>query len=97
MPQTTIQISVPKAVADFLSQMSEKDRTALLLYPYVKNGTLSHGRAAEMLGMHKLDLIQLYNDSNLPYLELSAAEVKSDIENCMAAVHAAQEREAKRA
>ena len=29
----------------------------MLVYPYIKRGVMSHGKAAEMLGLHKIDLI----------------------------------------
>ena len=34
-------------------------RNALLLYPMIWEGKMSHGRAAEILGVKKLDLIDL--------------------------------------
>ena len=35
-------------------------RNAMLVYPYIKSGVMSHGKAAEMLGLHKIGLIILY-------------------------------------
>ena len=32
-------------------------RNAMLVYPYIKRGVISHGKAAEMLGINKIDLI----------------------------------------
>ena len=29
-------------------------RNAMLVYPYIKSGVMSHGKAAEMLGLHKI-------------------------------------------
>ena len=40
---------------------------ALLLYPYIENLTISYGRAAEILGMSKLDLIVLYGNLGISY------------------------------
>ena len=35
-------------------------RNAMLVYPFIKSGVMSHGKAAEMLGLHKIGLIILY-------------------------------------
>lgn len=32
----------------------------MLVYPYIKNGVISHGKAVEMLRLHKIDLITFY-------------------------------------
>ena len=60
----------------------ERERTirnAMLIYPYIQNGTISHGRAAEILGVHKMDLIEFYNSMGIPYLDLSREELLEDI------------------
>ena len=55
-------------------------RNAMLVYPYIKNGVISHGRAAEMLGIFKIDLIMLYGKLGLPYFDESEEEFESDLE-----------------
>lgn len=47
----------------------------MLVYPYIKSGVMSHGKAAEMLGLHKIDLITLYGKLGLPYFD-ETEEVK---------------------
>ncbi|MCM1125829.1 MAG: hypothetical protein NC429_05100, partial [Lachnospiraceae bacterium] len=51
-----VNITVPTEMVSYVT-MEDKDmelqRNALLLYPYIKNLTISHGRAAEMLGISK--------------------------------------------
>ena len=66
------------------SEIDFKQR-ALLLYPFIQNNTLSHGRAAEILGISKWALIQLYASMGIPYIDMDEAELKNDIENAMAA------------
>ena len=39
---------------------TELTRNALLLYPYILNQTISHGGAAEILGIKKAELIDNY-------------------------------------
>ena len=54
----TITINVPIGMSRYLvaaDPESELRRNALLLYPYIYNQTISHGRAAEILGVSKSD------------------------------------------
>lgn len=58
---------------------TELELNALMLYPYIKNLTISHGRAAEILGISKWELIQLYDQIGLAYLDQDISEVESDV------------------
>lgn len=53
---------------------------ALLMFPQIKNGTLSHGKVAELLGVNKFDLISWYDDLGLPYFDVTPEEVEEDVE-----------------
>lgn len=55
-------------------------RNVLLLYPYIHNCTISHGKAAEILGMEKYDLIELYDSLGLAYLSMDIKEVEAEVE-----------------
>ena len=64
-------IKVPVQMAAYLqpeTNQEELQRNAMIMYPYVKSGMLSHGRVAQILGIKKWDLIELYNSFGLPYL-----------------------------
>ena len=64
-------INVPEQMLAFLQPETEQEellRNAMIMFPYIKNGEISHGRAAEILGMKKWDLIELYNHLGFPYL-----------------------------
>jgi hypothetical protein len=77
-----MKIKVPKEMTMYLSvddQQTELERNAMILYPYIKNLTISHGRAAEILGINKLDLIALYSDMGLAYLDMSMEEIEEDV------------------
>ncbi len=52
----------------------------MLLYPYIKNETISHGRAAEILGIRKNDLIEIYDSMGLPYLGQDISEVEEEVD-----------------
>ena len=58
----SVTIKVPVGMSKYLVTMNpetELTRNALLLYPYILNQTISHGRAAEILGIRKSELIKL--------------------------------------
>ena len=56
------------------------ERNALLLYPYIQNLTISHGRAAEILHISKWKLIELYDKLGFPYLDQDPEEVEKELE-----------------
>ena len=60
-------------------------KRALLIYPFIQNGTISHGKAAEILGISKWSLIQLYGSLGIPYIDMSEEELQEDIKNAMVA------------
>ncbi len=82
MRTVSIQMSVPEAMAPYLADMSEElsfERDAMLLYPFIQNLTISHGRAAEILGVHKTDLIEFYDSIGIPYLNQSEEDLMEDL------------------
>ena len=82
MEMREFNITIPKEMSNFLTideDRSELERNAMMLYPYIKNLTISHGRAAEILGITKWELIALYNNLGLAYLDQDVLEVISDI------------------
>lgn len=87
MEYATIQLTVPKEMQIFFTDnyAFEADevlrRNALLLYPYVHNNIISHGRAAEILGIKKLDLIDLYDAMGFSYFDMDISEVIKNIQN----------------
>ena len=51
----------------------------ILLYPYIYNQTISHGRAAEILGVSKSDLITIYDKLGYSYYDLIQDDLEEDI------------------
>ena len=83
MDMTTVPLRVPETIVPFLNNLNHDDSIkicAMLLYPFIQDLTISHGRAAELLGMHKRDLIELYNSMGLPYLNLSKEDLMEELE-----------------
>lgn len=77
-----IKIKVPKEMIVYLNVSDEKseiERNAMILYPYIKNLTISHGKAAEILGISKLELIELYGEKGLAYIDMDMDEIESDL------------------
>lgn len=69
---TDVKIKVPIGMRNYIDledEHAELQRNALMLYPAIKNLTISHGRAAEILGINKLDLIQLYAELGISYFD----------------------------
>ena len=82
MELITATIQIPKEMLPYVDVADQKrllERNAMMLYPMIRNQIISHGRAAEILGIHKLDLIEFYNSVGLPYLNQSREELLEDI------------------
>ena len=78
-----VNIMVPEEMAPYIDnedQTSTFERNAMILYPLIQNLKISHGRAAELLGVHKFDLIKFYNKMGMPYLNQSATDLDKEIE-----------------
>ena len=70
-------------MADYLKpsdQVTELERNALLLYPYVLKQSISHGRAADILGIRKNELIDIYDRFGFSYLDLTMDDLDEELE-----------------
>ena len=79
-----VSIKAPTGMKMYLrpkNQRAEMERNALLLYPYINDKTISHGKAAEILGISKYDLIELYNNIGLAYLSMDISEIEDEVSN----------------
>ena len=82
MRTVNVQITVPEDMSTYLNNADyeqEFERNAMLLYQFIRNLTISHGRAAEILGVHKTDLIEFYNSMGIPYLNQSEEALMEDL------------------
>ena len=82
MTMKQIEINVPEAVVPYANVEGERAvllRNAMLLYPYIKNDTISHGKAAEMLGIPKMELIELYGSLGIAYFDMTEEELAEDL------------------
>lgn len=77
-----VQIDVPEALLPYVQPKDEQGellRNAMMIYPFIKNETISYGRAAEILGVHKLDLIELYGRLGVPYFNQTKEELEEEL------------------
>lgn len=78
-----VNIKVPVEMAVYLEpsgQVTELERNAMLLYPYILKQAISHGRAAEILGIRKNDLIDIYDKMGFSYLDLTIDDLDAELE-----------------
>jgi len=78
-----VTIRVPVGMSKYLNFISpemELIRNALLLYPYILNQTISHGGAAEILGIRKSELIDIYDELGYSYLDMTMNELDLELE-----------------
>ncbi len=79
----SVTIRVPIGMSKYLKSMNseaELARNALLLYPYILNQTISHGGAAEILGIRKSELIDIYDKLGFSYFDMTIDELDSELE-----------------
>ena len=78
----SITIQIPAGMSKYLVAVNletELTRNALLLYPYILNQTISHGRAAEILGIRKSELIDLYDKLGYSYLDMTMDDLDTEL------------------
>lgn len=77
-----VKMEMPEEMVSYVMRQSQEERlrqNAMILYPYVHDGVISHGRAAEILGIFKMDLIVLYGRLGLPYLDMTDDEIEEEL------------------
>lgn len=75
-------VEMPEEMASFVLMANKEEQlkqNAMMLYPYVHDGIISHGRAAEILGIYKIDLIVLYGKLGIPYIEMTDEEMEEEL------------------
>ena len=79
----SVTINVPTGMAKYLVTLNpeaELTRNALLLYPYILDQTISHGRAAEILGIRKSELKDLYDKLGYSYFDMTMDELDDELD-----------------
>ncbi len=79
----SVTIKVPAEMKKYIVDTDEETelvRNALLLYPNILNQTISHGRAAEILGIRKSELIDIYDKMGYSYFDMTIDELDTELE-----------------
>ena len=82
MTMQSVSIKIPDSMVEYADVQNESEelmRNAMILFPYIQNETISHGKAAQILGIHKMDLIALYSSLGIPYLDQTKEELESNV------------------
>ena len=77
----SVTIKVPVGMSKYLVTVNpemELTRNALLL-SYILNQTISHGRAAEILGIRKSELIDLYDKLGYSYFDMTMDDLDDEL------------------
>ena len=79
----SVTIKVPVGMSKYLktaNSETELIRNALFLYPYILNQTISHGGSAEIMGIRKYELIDIYDKLGYSYLDMTMDELDLELE-----------------
>jgi predicted HTH domain antitoxin len=79
----TITIELPDALVDALDSLDGIEDRAwkALVLDLLRDGTISQGRAARLLGVTRYDILDLMASHSIPSGPLTAEEMRQDIEN----------------
>ncbi|MCD8038145.1 MAG: UPF0175 family protein [Lachnospiraceae bacterium] len=83
MVMKTVEIKIPESIEKYTVLYDNDDlqiRNAMLVYPYIKKEIISYGKAAELLGMSKIELIQLYGKLGFAYFDETSEELEEELE-----------------
>ena len=77
-----IELEIPASLLPYVNHNEFKSKQiALLLYPYIANGDISNGKAAEILGISKTTLLDMFGEMGIPYYQQSIEDLEQDIAN----------------
>ncbi|HLF88297.1 MAG TPA: UPF0175 family protein [Anaerolineales bacterium] len=81
--EVTVHVKFPRSIL-FDYGLTEKEASEEMLRAFVlslyRRDKISSGKAAGLLGMHRLDFIRLLADEGIPYLEYTPEELDADVQ-----------------
>lgn len=83
MVMAIVSMELPDEMITFAMPQDKEGqliRNAMMLYPYILKKKISHGKAAEILGVHKVDLIDLYGRMGLCYFDQTQDELEKELQ-----------------
>ncbi len=78
-----ICFDVPDVLANYIEKGIEDNSLlclALLMLPFIKSCELSYGRVAELLGIKKQELLRIYGELGIPYIDMTEKEWNKELE-----------------
>lgn len=82
MQYAKVELTIPEQMRPYVHSGTDQlaqVQNALLLHPYIQDDTISYGKAAEILGMNKLDLISLYGKLGIDFVGMSDDEFDDEV------------------
>ncbi|MBV7328160.1 UPF0175 family protein [Chloroflexi bacterium TSY] len=77
----TVSVTLPQALL-FDTGLSQENASQALLRAFVlslyRQDRLSTGKAARLLGMHRMEFIRLLAEEKIPYLDYTAEEFEAE-------------------
>jgi len=78
----TVQVTLPRVLL-LESGLSPQEASAALLRAFVlslyRQDRISSGKAARLLGVHRLAFIRMLAEENIPYLDYTSEELEDEI------------------
>jgi predicted HTH domain antitoxin len=78
---STVRVDLDEAVATLLHQTNQPVREAaqeMILLELYRRGTISSGKAAELLGMPRLDFIRHASQLGIPLIDMTGDEWEAE-------------------
>ncbi len=82
MPLKTIQLFFPSEVLEALSSSYQDDAEIIkeaAVLEFYREGRLSSGKAAEILGMERFEFIRYAGRKGIPFIRISAEELDEEV------------------
>jgi predicted HTH domain antitoxin len=81
--EVTLKVKFPKSLL-FDYGLTEKEAGAEMLRAFAlslyRRDKVSTGKAASLLGMHRLDFIRLLTEEGIPYFDYTPEELDADVQ-----------------
>ena len=77
-----VKVEIPQGMKAYMESGDPETalvRNAMILYPYILREKISHGKAANILGIRKSELIDLYAGLGFYYLDQTMDDLENDL------------------
>jgi predicted HTH domain antitoxin len=82
MSDVTVQVTLPRSLL-YESGLSQQEAGDALLRAFVlslhRRDRISSGKAAHLLGVHRLEFIRLLAEEGIPYLDYTPDELEAEV------------------